>query len=140
MIKNILTLAVLLGFALPSQLSAQNTQVEVSITGISSGEGKMMIAIYNSEETFLKKHIAARVSEIENGTVTVVFDKLEAGTYAISCFQDKNNNGVLDFNFMGIPKEPTGCSNNTRGFMGPPKYLKAKIYLKEGNNTHSIKM
>ena len=31
--------------------------------------------------------------------------------------------------FFGIPKEAYGCSNNAKGFMGPPKYEDAKFML-----------
>ena len=47
--------------------------------------------------------------------------------YAISVFHDKNDNKKMDTNFIGIPKEPIGCSNGATGFMGPPKYKKAKF-------------
>jgi len=33
------------------------------------------------------------------------------GTYAIACYHDENDNGKLDTNFLGIPKEGTGASN-----------------------------
>ena len=36
----------------------------------------------------------------------------------------------MDTNFLGIPKEPIGISNNAKGFMGPPKYKDAKFELK----------
>ena len=32
-------------------------------------------------------------------------------------------------NFMGIPKEDIACSNNAKGFMGPPKYEDAKFTI-----------
>ncbi|MCX2763828.1 DUF2141 domain-containing protein [Aquimarina muelleri] len=34
------------------------------------------------------------------------------GEYAISCFYDANNNKKMDTNFLGIPKEKVGASNN----------------------------
>ena len=45
----------------------------------------------------------------------------------------------MDTNLFGIPKEDYGCSNNARGFMGPPKYNDAKFQL-TGNKTIDIKI
>ncbi|MNT83012.1 hypothetical protein D3C72_2228260 [compost metagenome] len=44
-------------------------------------------------------------------------------------YHDENNNGKLDKNFIGMPKEPVACSNNAKGFMGPPKYEDAKFII-----------
>jgi uncharacterized protein (DUF2141 family) len=45
----------------------------------------------------------------------------------------------MDTNFIGIPKDDFGCSNNATGFMGPPKYEDAKFMLTE-NKTIDIKI
>lgn len=45
----------------------------------------------------------------------------------------------MDSNFLGIPKEDYGCSNNATGFMGPPKYNDAKFTLSE-NKTVNIEI
>ena len=44
-------------------------------------------------------------------------------------FHDENANGKIDRNFVGIPKEGYGTSNDAKGFMGPPKYEDAKFEL-----------
>jgi uncharacterized protein (DUF2141 family) len=69
------------------------------------------------------------VATISNRSCSVVFKAVPTGTYAISYIHDANNNGEMDANFMGIPKEDYGCSNNAKGFMGPPKWEDAKFEL-----------
>ena len=59
----------------------------------------------------------------------MTFENIPEGTYAVSIFHDENNNDKLDSNFIGIPKEDYGCSNNAKGFMGPPKWKDAKFEL-----------
>ena len=49
--------------------------------------------------------------------------------YKRQAFHDVNENGKMDTNFIGIPKEPIGISNNAKGFMGPPKFNNAKFLL-----------
>ena len=55
--------------------------------------------------------------------------RLPPGEYALSIFYDKNDNGELDTNFIGIPKEPVALSNNARPSFGPPKYKDAVFTL-----------
>ena len=61
--------------------------------------------------------------------MTYTFKEIPKGEYAVAVFHDKNSNEKMDVNFLGIPKEAYGCSNNAKGFMGPPKYEDAKFLL-----------
>lgn len=47
---------------------------------------------------------------------------LPAGTYAVSVYEDLNGNHKLDHNFLGIPREPVGASNNPKARIGPPRF------------------
>lgn len=101
--------------------------VEFEITKYN--KGKIYVALYNSEDSFLKKPVKGTIVTIENGKATAVFEEVAAGTYAVSSFYDKNGNGKLDTNFLGIPKEPTAMSNNAKGSFGPPKFKDAKFTM-----------
>ncbi|NOS91716.1 MAG: DUF2141 domain-containing protein, partial [Cyclobacteriaceae bacterium] len=57
----------------------------------------------------------------------VVIDNLPAGTYGISVMHDANSNEKMDSNFIGMPKEGFGFSNNAKGSFGPPSYEKTKL-------------
>lgn len=100
--------------------------------------GKIYVAIYNSSESFLKKPVKGTIVTVKNGKASVIIEDLEAGEYAVSSFYDKNGNGKLDTNFLGIPKEPTAMSNNAKATFGPPKYKDAKFILNT-NKTIQIK-
>lgn len=115
-------------------------EIQVTITDIDSDKGMLYIALYNSEDTFLGKRYKSAISKIENGNVVVHFTDVPEGVYAVSVFHDENNNKKLDTNFMGIPKEDTGCSNNAKGFMGAPKWKDAKFELKGNTAVLEIKM
>lgn len=103
--------------------------ITVNISGMKADKGNVYVALYNSEASFLKDGIYGAIVKVTDKKATAVFNNIEKGVYAISAFHDKNDNKKMDTNFMGIPKEPTGCSNGARGFMGPPKYKKAKFEL-----------
>jgi len=101
--------------------------VEFEITKYN--KGKIYVALYNSQDSFLKKPVKGTIIKVENGKATAVFEEVTTGTYAVSSFYDKNDNGKLDTNFLGIPKEPTAMSNNAKGSFGPPKFKDAKFEM-----------
>jgi len=55
----------------------------------------------------------------------VVLTDVPAGQYAVSVFHDENLNEKLDKNFMGIPKEGYGASNNPGRKMRAPTFDEA---------------
>nr|WP_321233334.1 DUF2141 domain-containing protein [uncultured Psychroserpens sp.] len=112
--------------------------ITVKINNLSNNTGKVLVSIYNSEASFLGKGFKGTMSKIENNSCEVTFEDIPAGTYAISLFHDENENNKLDSNFLGIPKEDYGCSNNARGFMGPPKWEDAKFEVKNKSITQTI--
>ncbi|WP_157609253.1 DUF2141 domain-containing protein [Psychroflexus torquis] len=109
----------------------ENYSIKVIAKNAKGNAGKIFLGLYNTEADFLKKRFKGIKSEIENKSCSVTFENIPAGIYAVSIFHDENDNGKMDSNFMGIPKEDYGCSNDASGFMGPPKWNDAKFELKE---------
>ncbi|WP_166385239.1 MULTISPECIES: DUF2141 domain-containing protein [unclassified Polaribacter] len=127
-----------------SAISTTNAQEEtanltINISGLNSDKGSLLIGLYNNKDTFLKKHFKGDVVKIKDKKSLVIFKDLPKGEYAVSFIHDENSNNKMDTNFMKIPKEDYGCSNNARGFMGPPKYKDAKFQL-IANKTIEIKI
>ncbi|WP_422105246.1 DUF2141 domain-containing protein [Winogradskyella sp.] len=102
----------------------------VKVENVENNEGKVLIGLYNKASDFLDKTFKGQGSEISDNACEVTFENIPEGTYAVSIFHDENDNDKLDSNFIGIPKEDYGCSNNAKGFMGPPKWKDAKFELK----------
>ena len=125
--KNITMLMLFVGMG----FFAQETKVDlkIRIDGFKNENGKVMVGLYDSERNFLKKPLRSVKTKIEKKSAYVVFENLDKGEYAFSLYHDENNNGKIDKNFMGIPKEDYLASNNARGVMGPPKYADAKFKL-----------
>ncbi|HWA34880.1 MAG TPA: DUF2141 domain-containing protein [Cyclobacteriaceae bacterium] len=99
----------------------------VTIKNVSDQPGTLMAGLFNSEKTFLKKAVRGEKVAARPGTVKVVFKDVQPGEYALSVFHDANDDGKLDTNFFGIPKEGVGASNDVVGKFGPPSYEKAKF-------------
>ena len=72
----------------------------------------------------------------QNAQTTV---KLPFGEHAITLFVDFNGNKKIDKNFLGIPKEPYGFSNNVIGNMSAPTFDQAKFVI-SGPTSQNIKL
>jgi uncharacterized protein (DUF2141 family) len=107
------------------------TRLEISVEKIRNTTGTVRVGLFASDETFLKKAIDGKVIKADN-VVTVIFEDLKPGDYAISVIHDENENSELDMNTFGIPKEGFAFGNNSMGLFGPPSFEKAKITIVSG--------
>ncbi len=112
-------------------LHAQNS-VEVTLTHFNSDEGMARVGLYNNPSDFLNKEFKTLETTIQNGVATVTFTDVPDGIYAISSYHDEDNNGQLNMRMGIIPAEDYGCSNNARGFFGPPKWEDAQFEVQNG--------
>ncbi len=118
--------------------SAQHDEaLTIEITGLQSDEGKVFVALYDAEETWLKEVYMGSKSKSNNRTLTTVIDHVPPGKYAVSCFHDVNGNDKLDTGWFGIPKEPYACSRGARGQFGPPTWEDA-VFEHRGEQTITI--
>lgn len=97
---------------------------------VKGAKGKVAIALYNDAKVFLKAKLKldSRWVAAHPGEVTVHFENLPAGNYAVSVMHDENENGELDSNFVGIPTEGFGFSNDAKAMFGPPSYDKCVFH------------
>jgi len=112
-----------------------DSRIQVEITGLRNNQGKVLCSLYSSSEGFPKKAekaVARGSSDISERRAICQFTGLAPGTYAVSVFHDENSNGRLDTNFMGIPREGVGASNNAKGHFGPPKFDAAAFLYRGG--------
>ena len=114
-----------------------NNSITVTVVNVNSSEGTVVFGLYN-KTNFLKEPIQGKIGNIVDGKSTIVFENVAPGEYAITCFHDKNNNGIMDFEPNGLPKENYGASNNVMSF-GPPQYLNAKFEVLDKNVSLDIK-
>lgn len=129
--RALITLA-LAGTTIPahSQSAPAENVIHVEITGLRTDKGQVLCALYSSADGFPtrpEKAAAKTKSSIANHAATCDFTGVAPGTYAVSVVHDENSNGKLDRNFIGMPKEGVGASNNAKGHMGPPKFDAAKF-------------
>lgn len=119
---------------------AQTSNLVISVSNLKDNTGVLVAELYNSKESFLKKTYKTSSSEIKSNIALIHFAGLPTGEYTVLVYHDKNSNGKLDKYFIGMPKEPVACSNNAKGFMGPPKYEDAKFIVGSSDLKINIKM
>ena len=124
-----------LGLYLPQAGLTEENVIHVDIDRMHSDKGRVFCALYSSANGFPKdsrRAIARTNSSISNGKASCEFSGIKPGTYAVSVFHDENSNGRLDTNFLGIPREGVGASNDARGHLGPPKFDAAAFQFSGG--------
>jgi len=105
--------------------------IKVTAIDIPNSKGKIYIGLFNKAQGFreVNKTFKQMSMQIDSSRVSYTFHNIPKGTYAISIFHDANNNGKLDTNFLGIPKEAYGFSHNIRHIMRATSYNEAKFVL-----------
>jgi uncharacterized protein (DUF2141 family) len=104
--------------------------ITVTIDNIKNNNGKVSFALH-TEDTFMKGNgIMNASSDIKEGKVTITFENVKPGEYAIMALHDENENKRMDFRENGMPLESYGMSNNVMSF-GPPQYDDAKFILED---------
>jgi len=108
---------------LASSLFSGNLTVEV-VNISNSKKGKVSIGLYNKSGTFTNMSKFYKRADFEAGEKKIIytFKNIPNGLYAVAVIHDENRNNKLDKNFLGIPKEGYGFSNNVR-----PKFRSANF-------------
>ena len=123
-------LALVAGVALTlAPEGASATSLQIQVENLRSGDGNIVIALYDSEDSFLdsERHVIIARPESADAPLEVVFDNLPPGDYAVAAFHDENESGDFDTNFLGIPKEGYGFSNGARAGLGPSDFDEAAV-------------
>ena len=122
---------------------AEASELRVTIDGVASSSGTLMVGLYDSEDHFRsaianaanlgllndRSRLVGIAMRAVAGTQSVVFTNLKPGTYGIIVFHDENDNGKLDENSWGVPTEGYGFSNNAEGFLAAPSFQDAAVIL-----------
>lgn len=120
----------------------QNTsELTINITNIESIKGEIIIGVFNTDKNFLKDGSAIKnySIKVENHSEQIIITDLPKGEYAISMYHDENSDNQCNRNFLGIPKEPYGFSNNIKPKFSAPAYEDCKFIL-DGEKELEIKL
>jgi uncharacterized protein (DUF2141 family) len=123
---------------LAASAAAQEPQLKAYVNGLPSSRGVVRCALFASAKGFPdepKQAIRGVAVRVVQNRAVCAFDGLKPGVYALSFFHDENRNGKLDTNWLGMPEEPYGTSNNPEPRLGPPEFAPAR-FVYRGKPAH----
>ena len=102
---------------------AEDVNLLVNLKEVRDAVGELRISLYRDPETFRKEDRALKLISVPatKGSVSLVFEGLPPGRYAIMAYHDENSDGKLNLRFGMFPLEGYGLSNNPK-VMGPPNF------------------
>ena len=112
--------------------------LDIKILNIKKNTGNVVVEIYNSKTSWLKTPYQ-KVTLPSNQNAQTASFKVPFGKYAITVYQDLNDNGEADMNFLGIPKELVGFGNNYKPF-GEPKFESCQIVFSATSKSQEIRL
>ena len=112
----------------------------VRVTGLRNDTGRVAVALFASAEAFpdQKRALAGQLARIQKGQASVTFPAVLPGRYAVAVLHDENQNSKMDFNFLGMPLEGYGFSNDASAPFGPPSFDAAAFRLLPRPSTVTI--
>lgn len=127
----LIALTAILGFISTFSFAQNKYSVTVVVKGMQQRQGKIYASITNDANSFPRGGgVKSAVVEVTpEGEVSLKFEDILEGKYAIVLYQDLNDNKQLDMNGE-MPAEPFGFSNITM-LMGPPSFEQCAFDVNE---------
>jgi uncharacterized protein (DUF2141 family) len=110
--------------------------ITVSVGRLRSSKGSVGCRLYSLEKGFprntegsIKKNFP-----VSGPFTACVFEHVPPGTYALVAIHDENDNDKLDRNFVGMPTEGYGVSNNRTYATKAPVWSECKFSVEASKN------
>ena len=116
-------------YAAPA-FSESSSTVLIEVSGFKNTRGTLNCRLFTKAADFPDGEgiVTLRVP-ITGSNTSCSFSNVEPGTYAIAVVHDENGNGKLDKNFVGVPSEGYGVSNNKTYALSAPKWNESNFTL-----------
>jgi uncharacterized protein (DUF2141 family) len=125
----------------PAAAAKKGYTLTIQVEGVNKDAGTVGVLVFsaNSLKGWPEDRFAALkdiVVPAHPGTVTVTIPDLAPGDYGVALVHDVNQNHKVDKNFLGMPKEQWGMSNNPHATVKAPSFAKAKFTLDGDKEIH----
>ncbi|MAQ70252.1 MAG: hypothetical protein CMD23_04070 [Flavobacteriales bacterium] len=114
-------------------MNQETTNIQLEVSGLNNTNGQLAIAIFDNADSFEDENNTYKDSTviITDNAMIVLIENVNPGTYAISIFHDENENEELDVNWLGMPIEGFGFSNNPSIGFSAPQYEDCNFTIEE---------
>lgn len=139
----ILFLSIILFSSFSGERLREIKGIYLEVEGIERVEGNIGILVFSNKDGFPKsaeKAVLKLEVKVTSNRMKIELNNLPYGDYAFSIIHDINSNKEMDVNFIGIPKEPYGFSNNPSTFIGIPNFKEALVSFTEIQRSTTIKL
>jgi uncharacterized protein (DUF2141 family) len=131
-------IACLPALCISSFLPATEEGLTITVAGLRNHRGYVLLSLFKDGAGFPgdpAKAFRKEKSAISGNQVVIHFPGIPAGNYAIVILHDENDDMKMNTNWLGLPREGYGFSNNVMGSLGPPAYNRAsfKHYSRAAN-------
>jgi uncharacterized protein (DUF2141 family) len=107
------------------------SKLTIEVKSIPNEKGNIFIGLFRPKDDFpiFGKQYIGKIISVSGKKMSYSFAELAEGKYAVAVFHDENKNGILDKNYLGIPTEAYGFSNNARRTFSAPSFEEAEVNL-----------
>jgi len=130
--------AALILAALP--IGTRAATLAITVKNVDPKGGTLRVSLYDEfswfkseDDPLMSQNVAATAPE-----TVVTFKDVKPGVYGVKLFQDANDNGRFDRNFIGLPLERYGFSRDARPFLSEPDFDRTKFTIHDGDNAITI--
>jgi uncharacterized protein (DUF2141 family) len=121
--------------------TADAPSIVVEVGGLRSSRGVVRGALFRSRDGWAEegREIATCEARIHAGRASCVLDDVRPGRYAFAFLHDENEDGALDRDWIGIPQEGFGFSNDAAPGLGPPSFESARFEHQGQSTTLTVR-
>jgi uncharacterized protein (DUF2141 family) len=108
--------------------STQVATLTLELTGFRNLMGVVNLGLFDSPEGFpsgVAQAVRSGCFAVSASPLVLTFADLPFGRYAATVHHDENQDGILNVNALGIPKEGIGFSGDPKIWLGAPSFHKA---------------
>ena len=124
-------LALIMFVSLPVNAESSCIGIHVKVLNIRNSAGAVACALFESAvgfpSEFLRSATNIMIIKVRDTQARCDFEDIPRGTYALAVIHDENMNGELDANWLGIPTEGYGFSNDAIALLGAPSFSAASF-------------
>jgi uncharacterized protein (DUF2141 family) len=121
--------------------SAGTGTIEAHVVKLRNNHGQVVCTLFTPSDKFPdQSHEGMTVAvPIKNRQATCHFKNVQYGNYAIVAYHDENHDGKFNQNWLGLPKEGFGFSDNP-GTLRKPTFNDAKFNVDQSVVQVTIKL
>ena len=112
------------------------------VHNLASTTAPVIVGVYGTKNKFPdpKDQLKEYKFKPKGKVLTAKITNLKFGTYALALYQDVDNNGKINKNFIGVPTEPYAFSRNYKPKVKAPDFDDCKFDYSAKSNKLSLTM